>query len=59
MSFRIVEISKPAEIHIKNRQLEAIGEVCESLKRIVGENSDEDLHLPDILPTELLDRITE
>ncbi len=39
--------------------LEAIGEVCESLKRIIGEDSAEDLHLPDILPTELLDRITE
>lgn len=44
---------------VKMNALSAITEMCESLKRIIGEESDEPLKLPIILPIERMEGVTE
>ena len=44
---------------VKMNMLSAIDEMCESLKRIILDKSDEELKLPVILPIESMEEITE
>lgn len=43
----------------KMNALSAIAEMCESLKRIIGDGSEEPLKLPTILPVERMEGVTE